>query len=66
MEYLKRFLEYAPEAYNAIRNADDVQGLHVTLDGQSLAFVVSKNIYFMMNTSWITISDLTALVPIQI
>ncbi|BDI14271.1 hypothetical protein ANSO36C_00730 [Nostoc cf. commune SO-36] len=24
MEYLKRFLEYAPEAYDAIRDADDV------------------------------------------
>ncbi|MEH1815563.1 MAG: hypothetical protein V7K26_23840 [Nostoc sp.] len=24
MEYLKRFLEYAPEAYNAIRDADDI------------------------------------------
>ncbi|MEA5514156.1 hypothetical protein [Nodularia sp. UHCC 0506] len=24
MEYLKRFLEYAPEAYFAIRNTDDV------------------------------------------
>lgn len=24
MEYFKRFLEYAPEAYDAIRNADDV------------------------------------------
>ncbi|WDD30569.1 hypothetical protein PQG02_17555 [Nostoc sp. UHCC 0926] len=24
MEYLKRFLEYAPEAYDAIRDADDI------------------------------------------
>ncbi|MCC5606479.1 hypothetical protein LC612_06665 [Nostoc sp. CHAB 5834] len=27
MEYLKRFLEYAPEAYDAIRDADDVAGI---------------------------------------
>ena len=27
MEYLKRFLEYAPEAYDAIRDTDDVAGI---------------------------------------
>ena len=47
MEYLKRYLEYAPEAYDAIRDADDIAGIaHNTRWSEFRIRRVKKHLFY--------------------